>query len=221
MAPLATGPGAIAVGIGTKATATASAAFGKGITANETESLALSGIAYAKNFYFNGDPRLVEDVQDVEPSQMLRNTEKLRVVSHAPSRNYCRHQGRAAADCARDRSVGLLADKAPPDAVHEGTSLTLGDPTRGGRVLEHVVGVQSLDVRALLAQLGLRAGALGAAPLEGRSDRGARQAKPGAGSPRRGARDGGGAAVRTSVKIISGANSAQDERQTVVATSGT
>ena len=75
------------------------------------------------------------------------------MVSHAPSRNYCRHQGRAAADCARDRSVGLLADKAPPDAVREGTSLTLGDPTRGGRVLEHVVGVQSLDVRALLAQL--------------------------------------------------------------------
>ena len=68
MAPLATGPGAIAVGIGTKATATASAAFGKGITANETESLALSAIAYAKNFYFDGDPRLVEDVQDVEPS---------------------------------------------------------------------------------------------------------------------------------------------------------
>ena len=66
----------------------------RGITANETESLALSGIAYAKNFYFNGDPRLVEDVHDVEPSQMLRNTEKLRVVSHAPSRNYCRHQGR-------------------------------------------------------------------------------------------------------------------------------
>jgi len=153
VAPLATGPGAIAVGIGTKATATASAAFGKGITANETESLALSGIAYAKNFYFNGDPRLVEDVQDVEPSQMLRNTEKLRVVSHAPSRNYCRHQGRAAADCARDRSVGLLADKAPSDAVREGTSLTLGDPTRGGRMLEHVAGVQSLDVRALLAQL--------------------------------------------------------------------
>ena len=57
-----------------------------------------------------------------------------------------------------------------------------------------------------------------AAPLEGRSDRGARQAKPGAGSPRRGARDGGGAAVRTSVKIISGANAAQDERQTGVAT---
>ena len=120
------------------------------------------------------------------------------MVSHAHSRNYCRHQGRTATDCARDRSVGLLADKAPPDAVHEGTSLTLGDPTRGGRVLEHVVGVQSLDVRALLAQLGLRAGALGAAPLEGRSDRGARQAKPGAaGSPRRGARYGGGAAVST------------------------
>ena len=75
------------------------------------------------------------------------------MVSHAHSRNYCRHQGRAAADCARDRSVGLLADKAPPDAVREGTSLTLGDPTRGGRVLEHVAGVQSLDVRALLAQL--------------------------------------------------------------------
>ena len=155
-----------------------------------------------RTFFFNGDPRLVEGVQDVEPSS--KHGEAARVVSHAPSRNYCRHQGRAAADCARDRSVGLLADKAPPDAVREGTSLTLGDPTRGGRVLEHVVGVQSLDVRALLAQLGLRAGALGAAPLEGRSDRGARQAKPGAaGSPRRGARDGGGAAVRTSVKFIS------------------
>ena len=75
------------------------------------------------------------------------------MVSHAHSRNYCRHQGRTATDCARDRSVGLLADKAPSDAVREGTSLTLGDPTRGGHVLEHVAGVQSLDVRALLAQL--------------------------------------------------------------------
>ena len=154
MAPLATGPGAVAVGIGTKATASASAAFGKGVAANETESLALSGTAYAKDFRFIGDARLVQDVQDADPAQMLRATEKLRVVTHAPSRNYCRHQGRAAGECARDRAAGLLAHEvaaAIPHAVRSGTSLTLNDPA-GGRVLEEVPDVASLDVRALLAQ---------------------------------------------------------------------
>jgi len=133
------------------------------------------------------------------------------VVSHAPSRNYCRHQGRAAADCARDRSVGLLADKAPSDAVREGTSLTLGDPTRGGRMLEHVAGVQSLDVRALLAQLVGSVQELSAqlhskdaqiVVLAKQNQELGHQGRPTPGSPPRGARYGGGAAVRTSVKII-------------------
>ena len=62
----------------------------------------------SKDFRFIGDARLVQDVQDADPAAMLRATEKLRVVTHAPSRNYCRHQGRAAAECARDRPPGLL-----------------------------------------------------------------------------------------------------------------
>ena len=143
------------MGIGTHAVASASAAFGKGITANVTESLALSGTAYASNFLLHDcDARLVKNVQDTDPVTMLHATEKLRVVTHEPSDNACRHRGRAAADCARDRSTGLLAQQVGevlPGAVRSGTSLKLVDG--GGRVLEHVPDVASLDVRALLAQL--------------------------------------------------------------------
>ena len=153
----------------------ASAAFGKGITANKTESLALSGTEYAKDFRIN-DARLVQDEKTIDPATMLRDTKKLQVVSHAPSDNLCRHQGRDPADCARDRSVGLRS--LPAGAVSSGTALTLA--VRGGRVIEQVDDVQSLDVRALLAQLVGSVQALSAqlAPLQGRSDHGARQAKP-------------------------------------------
>ena len=126
----------------------ASAAFGKGITANKTESLALSGTAYAKDPRFINDVRLVQDEKTIDPATMLRDTKKLQVVSHAPY-NLCRHQGRDPADCARDRSVGLRS--LPAGAVSSGTALTLA--VRGGRVIEQVDDVQSLDVRALLAQL--------------------------------------------------------------------
>ena len=126
----------------------ASAAFGKGITANKTESLALSGTEYAKDFRIN-DARLVQDEKTIDPATMLRDTKKLQVVSHAPSDNLCRHQGRDPADCARDRSVGLRS--LPAGAVSSGTALTLA--VRGGRVIEQVDDVQSLDVRALLARL--------------------------------------------------------------------
>ena len=137
------------MGIGTCAVASASAAFGKGVTANKTESLALSGTAYAKDPRFINDVRLVQDEKTIDPATMLRDTKKLQVVSHAPSDNLCRHQGRDPADCARDRSVGLRS--LPAGAVSSGTALTLAD--RGGRVIEQVDDVQSLDVRALLAQL--------------------------------------------------------------------
>jgi len=123
----------------------ASAAFGKGITANKTESLALSGTEYAKDFRIN-DARLVQDEKTIDPATMLRDMKKLQVVSHAPY-NLCRHQGRDPADCARDRSVGLRS--LPAGAVSSGTALTLA--VRGGRVIEQVDDVQSLDVRALLA----------------------------------------------------------------------
>ena len=121
----------------------ASAAFGKGITANKTESLALSGTEYAKDFRIN-DARLVQDEKTIDPATMLRDMKKLQVVSHAPY-NLCRHQGRDPADCARDRSVGLRS--LPAGAVSSGTALTLA--VRGGRVIEQVDDVQSLDVGAL------------------------------------------------------------------------
>ena len=127
----------------------ASAAFGKVVTANKTESLALSGTAYAKDPRFINDVRLVQDEKTIDPATMLRDTKKLQVVSHAPSDNLCRHQGRDPADCARDRSVGLRS--LPAGAVSSGTALTLA--VRGGRVIEQVDDVQSLDVRALLARL--------------------------------------------------------------------
>ena len=102
------------MGIGTRAVASASAAFGKGVTANKTESLALSGTAYAKDFRFINDARLVQDEKTIDPATMLRDTKKLQVVSHAPSDNLCRHQGHDPADCARDRSVGLRSLRPAP-----------------------------------------------------------------------------------------------------------
>ena len=67
----------------------ASAAFGKGITANKTESLALSGTEYAKDFRIN-DARLVHDEKTIDPATMLRDMKKLQVVLHAPSDNLIR-----------------------------------------------------------------------------------------------------------------------------------
>ena len=146
--------------------------MGNGITNNKTEALANSGDIYAKNYFFNnGDARLVANVTDIDTSQMLANVNRLRVVEHAPSKNYCRHQNRDAGECAMDRTVGLLAQEVSeviPAAVGSGTSLTLRDATKlydinkekeGGRnstlalpVLEEIKDVQSLDVHALLAQ---------------------------------------------------------------------
>ena len=68
----------------------ASAAFGKGITANKTESLALSGTAYAKDPRFINDVRLVQDEKTIDPATMLRDMKKLQVVLHAPSDNLIR-----------------------------------------------------------------------------------------------------------------------------------
>ena len=102
-----------------------------------------------------GHPIIPKNVQGAEPATMLRALNRISVVTHAPSDNLCRHQGRDPADCARDRSAGLLAHEVAaagvPGAVRSGTSLKLVDG--GGRVLERVPDVASLDVRALLAQL--------------------------------------------------------------------
>ena len=147
--------------------------MGNGITNNKTEALANSGDIYAKNYFFNnGDARLVANVTDIDTSQMLANVNRLRVVEHAPSKNYCRHQNRDAGECAMDRTVGLLAQEVSeviPAAVGSGTSLTLRDATKlydinkekeGGRnstlalpVLEEIKDVQALDARVLLAEL--------------------------------------------------------------------
>ena len=123
----------------------------------------ISGNAYAKNYFFNsGDARLLANVTDADTAKMLDDVNRLRVVEHAVSENLCKHQGRAPADCARDRAVGLIAQQVAgvlPRAVASGTALSLVDAARAGGpgrarppVLEHVPDVASLDVRALLAQ---------------------------------------------------------------------
>ena len=143
--------------------------MGFGITNNKTEALANSGDMYAKNYFFNGgDARLVANVTDTDAAQLLANVNALRVVEHAPSENLCKHEGRDPAACAKDRTVGLVAQEVStvvPAAVGSGTSLSLRDTAKIGNlgeamrnhtpppVLEEVKEVQSLDVRVLLAQL--------------------------------------------------------------------
>ncbi len=58
------------------------AAFGYGINNTDTEALAVSGVAYAKNFIFNhADARLHKVVGDADPRALLANVERLRVVT--------------------------------------------------------------------------------------------------------------------------------------------
>ena len=139
--------------------------MGYSLSTDEAAALANSGNIYAKNFIFNrADARLSKNVKAADPAALLANVNKLRVVARAPSRNYCRHQGRDPIACAReDASVGLLAQQVAgviPGAVGSGASLTLvdtakvaKDPRAHAPVLEEVKAVQGLDVHALLAQL--------------------------------------------------------------------
>ena len=144
--------GSVAMGDNTHATGGMSAAFGSGtvaacggdypagigcvsmghgITNNETQSLAVSGNVTASGFrYFGADARLSKNVKAADPATLLANIEKLDVVTRAPSDHYCKHQGRAPAECAGDRAVGLLAQQVGaviPEAVGSGASLALVD----------------------------------------------------------------------------------------------
>ena len=141
----ASGNSAMATGYATKAIGPYSAAFGFNTEANcgaigseacvamgfvinntEAQSLAVSGNVLAHNVkLFGADARLAKrNVTDADPAALLANIEKLRVVERAPSANYCKHQHRDAAECAKD--LGLLAQRG-----HRG-------PTRGrlGRVTQ-------------------------------------------------------------------------------------
>ena len=142
-------------------------AMGNSIETVKREALAVSGNVHAKNVkLFGSDARLARDVEAVDPAVLLANVNKLRVVSHAPSVNYCKHQHRDPAECATDRAVGLLAQEVGavvPGAVGSGASLTLVDAAKADNsekgltrtrapVLEKVDAVQGIDVHALLAQ---------------------------------------------------------------------
>ena len=60
---------------------------------------------HAKNVnLFGADARLAGNVTDADPSALLANVEKLRVVKRAPSKNYCHHQNRDPVECATDRA---------------------------------------------------------------------------------------------------------------------
>lgn len=159
-----------------------STAMGNGIEAMHNAALVNSGTISGKSLTFFADERLVAGVQAVDTAAMLRNVQSLKVVSHTPSANYCRHQNRTPADCAGDRTVGLLAQHVGTvvqGAVASASSLKLRDgngtrhrqgagqhpePGHGQQpqqhqqhphnlVLEHVESLQSLDVHVLVAQL--------------------------------------------------------------------
>ena len=108
--------------------------MGRGITAQEDEALVNSGAVHAKNLGFVADARLAADVRSADPRALLAAVAALRVVTHAPSANYCTHQHRTAADCAGTRTVGLLAQEVArvvPGAVSAPASITLGNRFAG------------------------------------------------------------------------------------------
>ena len=131
-------------------------AMGFNINNTESEALAVSGNVHARNVkIFGADQRLVQNITDADPHQLLANLEKVRVVNRAFSKNYCRHQGKRR--CAS--AVGLLSqqvEKIIPDAVSTGASLTLVDPESKEKlhsVLENVEDVKGLDMHAMISQL--------------------------------------------------------------------
>ena len=105
----ASGYTSTAMGIGTTASAEFTTAMGANIEAQEVEALVNSGSIHGKSLGFVADARLAADVRSADPHALLAAVAALRVVTHAPSPNYCAHQNRTAADCAGTRTVGLLA----------------------------------------------------------------------------------------------------------------
>jgi hypothetical protein len=144
-----------------------STALGYQITTDEQEALVNSGAIHGKSMVVAADERLVTDVKRVQPFTMLQNVQSLKVTSHIPSANYCRHQNLTAKDCAASRTIGLLAQdvaKVVPEAVVSVSSLKLTTPQKlhnrkegpkdqGDEVLEHVDALQSLDLHVMVAQL--------------------------------------------------------------------
>ena len=68
---------------------------------------------------FGADGRLIQIVTDANPATLLANVERMRVAA-APSKNYCKHQGRSLAGYKR---VRLLAQQG--GTISPATSLKL------------------------------------------------------------------------------------------------
>ena len=129
-----------AMGCQTTASGAKSTAMGLSIEAKAEEALVNSGTINGKSLTFFADERLVAGVQAVDTAAMLRNVRSLKVVSHTPSVNYCRHQNRAAEYCAGDRTVGLLAQHVGAvvqGAVASVSSLKLTDGNHTHHEPEH------------------------------------------------------------------------------------
>ena len=127
-ATVASGDISTAMGYQTNASGLLSTAMGYGIEASEDEALVNSGTIHGKSLGFVADQRLAADVRPAHPPAMLAAVTSLKVVTHAPSANYCAHQNRTALDCAQSRSTKLLAQQVAavlPGAVSAPSSLTL------------------------------------------------------------------------------------------------
>jgi len=153
----ASGDTSFTMGDSTKASGTWAVAMGYFTEAKEDQSLAVSGNVYANNIHVMADVRVVSNVTTASPEAMLRSVQRLRVVEHQRTDNYCASHDDDA-KCAAQRTMGLLAHEVAaviPQAVVSGTSLTLTGPrnTKTRQVLEKVEDVQSLDMHAMVAHL--------------------------------------------------------------------
>jgi hypothetical protein len=141
-------------------------AMGYGINATESQSLSVSGNAYAKSFLKHADSRLAVAVRPANTSEMLTQLRNLEVVEHSRSANYCSHFNVSAEQCAAERTIGLIAQQVAavvPEAVRSGGSMrlmaqTASKDTNGNRAgthkeLEHISAVQSIDLHVLLAKV--------------------------------------------------------------------
>ena len=178
----ASGGYSTAMGHSTLSSGESSTAMGYRIEASANEALVNSGTISGKTLAFQADHRLISDARPADPDTLLLNVQALKVVTHVPSANVCRHHNRTLAECAgpAGRTIGLLAQQVAavvPEAVTSVGSLKLttgrhraGKPVVGVRaaagagglpdsaadseaVVEHVEAVQSLDVHVLVAQL--------------------------------------------------------------------
>jgi len=162
---IASGKDSFALGYGTTAKGDYSMAMGQFTTAEESQSLVVSGNVKAKNIHIRADARLADDIRPANATELLRIVRSLQVVEHSRSANYCTHLNLTAEDCAADRTIGFIAQQvaiAAPLAVSSGSSLRLMAPTPKGNItmaaeelveLERVDNAQSIDVHVMLSQL--------------------------------------------------------------------